>query len=165
MQVLCDAVKCKRECKTLTTLFLVLDYIIYFRDNGASGEYPGKSMSWSVKVAAEPAAKSPVRPAEEYEIVDNELFLFTKASDGPQILDAIQAIAMYILLTFDWDAVRDSLKDYAKEMPYYTEKDRTEEKKTLDHERIMKYRYGHDLMAYVMRAAQKSFGGSASTAP
>ena len=101
--------------------------------------------------------------SEAYGVVDNELFLFSKTGEGPQIIDGIQAIAGYIAMTFDWEMMKEAVKDYTKELLYYTDREGSEERKALDRERVLKYKYGHDLVAYILRTSQKTFNGSTRT--
>ncbi len=155
MTVIRSSIKHKRESKTVTTLLLALDYIIYFRNNGVAGEYPGKQMVWNAK-SEEEEKTGPVAQSEACTIVDETLFHFANDS---QVVDGVQAVAMYLLLTFD--VVRETIKDYQKDLPYYSAvREPAEEKKGSD---LPTSRYGRDLLSFILRSSQKMFSGSART--
>ena len=162
LQVIKEATKHKRESKTVTTLLLALDYMIYFRNNGVAGEYPGKLMLWNI--TGEESEKSLVFSTELCTIVDDVLFHFTKTLDGARVVDGIQAISLYLLLTFDWDLIKESVKDCAKDLLYYATRESIEEKKAVgEHEKIGGRKYGRDLLAYILRTSHKIPNGSPRT--
>jgi len=139
----------KRESKYLTTLWVILDYIVYFRNNGIDGEYPGIVKRWN--------RKQPINEEEiikEYKgiIVDEELYLCCR--DNTDLIDGIQAIALYLLMSFDWKSCKDVVSDYKSEKNYYQQKNPS-----------LKYlgnssQRGNDLLPFILRTLDNTRSSS-----
>lgn len=108
-------VKAKHESKFLTTLFVLLDYIIYFANTGGGSEYPGVTTDIDPEELKNEDSKTQ-KSAEGSFFPDENLSNFVKTAEGIRIVDAIQALSLYLLLTFDWNAFTDLTGELQKDI-------------------------------------------------
>eukprot|EP01022_Parablepharisma_sp_SALTPOND_P023426 TRINITY_DN494_c0_g1_i2.p1 TRINITY_DN494_c0_g1~~TRINITY_DN494_c0_g1_i2.p1 ORF type:complete len:1036 (-),score=90.99 TRINITY_DN494_c0_g1_i2:3717-6824(-) len=160
--VIKEVLRVKRESKLLTTFWIILDYIVYFRNNGVVGEYPGVYMGWDSKGDKEEDKENIKVGDDSNTIVDEGLFMFSKTDEGTKVIDAIQAIALYLLLTFDWEFCQDAIKDYQSEKLYCPSKDIGEEKHLSTKAKDLPSQYGYDLFSFILRTSHKFVNGSPS---
>ena len=103
-----ESIKKKKENKLLTTLFVIMDYILFFKSNPEASQYPGIQLSLSPR-------EKETKITEEKE---DPISSFLKTKKGMLIIDSIQAMTLYMLLSFDWGSMSDVLKDFPKEDLY-----------------------------------------------
>lgn len=103
-----ESMKRKKENKVLNTLFVIMDYILYFKENSRATKYPGVTLCMS------PREKETTKIEEK----EDPICIFIKSKDGSLIIDSIQAMTIYMLLSFDWASMQDILKDFPKEDLY-----------------------------------------------
>ena len=87
-----------------------MDYIIFFKNPGvaASGDYPGSDTSFASKEVREEN-----KSISGNEFVDEALTNFVKTPEGERIVDSVQAMAIYLLLS----CVPFFIKDFEKDFP------------------------------------------------
>lgn len=138
-----EEVRVRRESKYLTTLWIILDYILHFRTNGVDGEYPGVHTKWETQVHEAETSESLGL------IIDDALFDYcTKAL---KVVDAVQAIALYLLACFDWSSCQSVVKDYQIERSYYPIEEQGKD-----------LYYGKDLNCFILRTLEKSSESASS---
>ena len=103
-----ESMKRKKENKLLNTLFVIMDYILFFKENTEANEYPGVTLSLSPR-------EKETKKVEEKE---NPMCFLMKSKEGLIIIDSIQAMTIYMLLSFDWASMQDIMKDFPKEDLY-----------------------------------------------
>ena len=102
----------KRENKLLTTLFVILDYLIFYKENTEGNEvYPGVNVTLSPRDKREDSGEK--RLDESFSSISSEdsIVGYLKTAEGVQIVDAVIGMAIYILLEFDWESVGKVVED------------------------------------------------------
>ncbi len=100
--------KRKRENKVLTTLFVVMDYLLFYKEHSAGNEvYPGVNVTLSPRDKRDEAEK----PAcEDISPADDPLIDYQQTKEGARVIDSVLAMTLHILLEFDWGTLADSVK-------------------------------------------------------
>lgn len=134
-QAIKEAARNKKDIKQITAIFTILDYFLFAKENSFLAEYKGITFAnnFSSQMSSE-EVKQCEEDSEEMQSEDNmtssnmnfkqifskqeiDLDNAYKTPKGEEIIDTILAMAIYWVLSFDWQVIGEFIKDYAREDP------------------------------------------------
>ena len=117
IDIIFDTLTSNKEVIQFAVMFTILDYFIYFKENGSSEGYKGVSQSNNGPILEKEENKLELKhlPISMSKFSNAYQEEFNNNMEDENMIDSIVAMCIYWMLSFDWKSISEFIWEYQKE--------------------------------------------------